>query len=153
MNKMHFYCFLPYFVNEFHGFHGFLYHYHLMNLMNRTAGAMQCLVKSGASGVFYRQRISRISRIFDYSRHLTHFNLCNLCNLLTFYCYRFRFRYRFRCHYRFRFRFFSRRPSRNSNPVPRLAVVGVVLLAILTDCQQPANKNTLDYDMCSRRWS
>ena len=39
------------------------------------------------------------------------------------------------------------RPSRNSNLVPRLAVVGVVLLAILTDRQQPANKNTLDYDV------
>lgn len=29
------------------------------------------------------------------------------------------------------------RPSRSSDLVPRLAVVGVVLLAILTNCQQP----------------
>ena len=47
----------------------------------------------------------------------------------------------------FSFSFFSRRPSRNSNLVPRLAVVGVVLLAILADRQQPANKNTVDYDV------
>ena len=40
-----------------------------------------------------------------------------------------------------------RRPSRSSNLVPRLAVVGVVLLAILADRQQPANKNTVDYDV------
>ena len=52
------------------------------------------------------------------------FVLCNLCNLLTL------------C-----------RPSRSSNLVPRLAVVGVVLLAILADRQQPANKNTVDYDV------
>ena len=39
------------------------------------------------------------------------------------------------------------RPSRSSNLVPRLAVVGVVLLAILSDRQQPANKNTVDYDV------
>ena len=37
------------------------------------------------------------------------------------------------------------RPSRSSNLVPRHAVVGVVLLAILSDRQQPANKNTVDY--------
>ena len=53
------------------------------------------------------------------------------------YRFRFRFHYRFRCYFRFRFRFrfrfFSRRPSRSSNLVPRLAVVGGVLLAILTD--------------------
>ena len=34
------------------------------------------------------------------------------------------------------------RPFRSSNLVPRHAVVGVVLLAILSDRQQPANKNT-----------
>lgn len=34
---------------------------------------------------------------------------------------------------------FSRRPSRSSNLVPRLAVVDGVLLAILADRQQPAN--------------
>ena len=39
------------------------------------------------------------------------------------------------------------RPSRRSNLVPRLAVVGGVLLAILADCKQPKNKNTLDYDV------
>lgn len=32
---------------------------------------------------------------------------------------------------------FSRRPSRSSNPVPRHSVVGVVLLAILSDRKQP----------------
>ena len=37
---------------------------------------------------------------------------------------------------------YLRRPSRGLNLVPRLAVVGGVLLAILTDRQQPANKNT-----------
>ena len=31
--------------------------------------------------------------------------------------------------------------------MPRLAVVGGVLLAILADCKQPKNKNTLDYDV------
>ena len=35
------------------------------------------------------------------------------------------------------------RPSRNSNLVPRLAVVGVALLAILADHQQPENKKIL----------
>ncbi len=44
------------------------------------------------------------------------------------------------------------RPSRSSNLVPRLAVVGVVLLAILTDCSSLKQKY-LDYDVCSRRWS
>ena len=39
------------------------------------------------------------------------------------------------------------RPFRSSDLVPRLAVAGGVLLAILTDRQQPANKNTLDYDV------
>ena len=39
------------------------------------------------------------------------------------------------------------RPFRSSNLVPRLAVVGGVLLAILADCKQPKNKNTLDYDV------
>ena len=42
---------------------------------------------------------------------------------------------------------FPCRPSRSSNLVPRLAVVGGVLLAILADCKQPKNKNTLDYDV------
>ena len=42
---------------------------------------------------------------------------------------------------------FSCRPFRGSNLVPRLAVVGGVLLAILADCKQPKNKNTLDYDV------
>ena len=38
----------------------------------------------------------------------------------------------------------SRRPCRSSDLLPRLAVVGVALLAILTDRQQPENKkNTL----------
>ena len=37
--------------------------------------------------------------------------------------------------------------------MPRLAVVGGVLIAILADCKQPKNKNTLDYDVSSRRWS
>ena len=45
-----------------------------------------------------------------------------------------------------------RRPSRNSNLVPRLAVVGGVLL-LSSRTAAAANKNTLDYDMCSRRWS
>ena len=39
------------------------------------------------------------------------------------------------------------RPFRSSDLVPRLAVAGGVLLALLTDRQQPANKNTLDYDV------
>ena len=38
-----------------------------------------------------------------------------------------------------------RRPSRGLNLVPRLAVVGVVLLAILTDCSSRKQKY-LDYD-------
>lgn len=38
-------------------------------------------------------------------------------------------------------------PIHGSNLVPRLAVVGGVLLAILADCKQPKNKNTLDYDV------
>ena len=47
---------------------------------------------------------------------------------------------------------FFRRPSRNSNLVPRLAVVGVALLAILTD--RPQLKKYSDYDYArSRRWS
>ena len=60
MNKMYFYCFLPSFVN---GFHGFFCHHHQMNRINREAGAMQCLAKSGASGVFYQQRITLITLI------------------------------------------------------------------------------------------
>ena len=47
---MHFYYFLHSFVNGFHRFHGFFCLYHLTNRMNLMAGAMQCLVKSGASG-------------------------------------------------------------------------------------------------------
>ena len=31
----------------------FFCHYHLTNRMNLMAGAMQCLAKSGASGVFF----------------------------------------------------------------------------------------------------
>ena len=37
------------------------------------------------------------------------------------------------------------RPSRSSNLVPRLAVVGSVLLAILTDCSSRKQKYS-DYD-------
>lgn len=41
---------------------------------------------------------------------------------------------------------FSRRPFRSSNLVPRLAVVGVVLLAILTD-RSIRKQKYLDYDV------
>ena len=44
------------------------------------------------------------------------------------------------------------RPSRSSNLVPRLAVVGGVLLAILTD-RSSRKQKYLDYDYFSRRWS
>ena len=46
----------------------------------------------------------------------------------------------------------TRRPFRSSNLVPRLAVVGGVLLAILAD-RSSRKQKYLDYDMCSRRWS
>ena len=73
LNKMHFYYFLPSFVNGFHRFHGFFCLYHLMNRMNLMAGAMQCLVKSGASGdylfsvssvVFNRRQRRRTRKLY-----------------------------------------------------------------------------------------
>ena len=36
----------------------------------------------------------------------------------------------------------ARRPDRNSDLLPRFAMVGVVLLAILADRKQPKTKNT-----------
>ena len=70
-----------------------------MNRMNRTAGAMQCLAKSGASGVFYQQRITLITLILRAVRVICcsplfirfiwfiwwlSFLLCLLCLLLFF---------------------------------------------------------------------
>ena len=46
---MHFYCFLP-FCQRISRISRIFCLYHLMNRMNLMAGAMQCLVKSGASG-------------------------------------------------------------------------------------------------------
>ena len=95
--------------------------------------------------------------------------LCNLCNLLTFIfsqqktqiftkdldeCFRHRFRYRFRYRYRFRFRFrfriryrfrFSSSPIQELEPGATPAVVGGVLLAILTD-RSSRKQKYLDYD-------
>lgn len=39
------------------------------------------------------------------------------------------------------------RPSRSSNLVPRLAVVGVALLAILTDHSSRKQNTLIDYDL------
>ena len=46
-----------------------------------------------------------------------------------------------------------RRPFRSSNLVPRLCRGGRCAARYPHGPQQPANKNTLDYDVCSRRWS